>query len=50
MIMVYVMGEELERCLRELGCTQKEVLQIFQQFMSVVHFHHQRHISTGISN
>ncbi|XP_028622516.1 putative sperm motility kinase W [Grammomys surdaster] len=45
-IMEYVAGEDLERCLRALGCLKEEEARpIFQQVVSAVHFLHQRHIA-----
>lgn len=45
-IMEYVAGEDLERCLRALGCLKEdEARRIFQQVVSAVHFLHQRHIA-----
>ncbi|XP_076413756.1 putative sperm motility kinase W [Peromyscus maniculatus bairdii] len=45
-IMEYVAGEDLECCLRALGCLQEEEARgIFRQVVSAVHFLHQRHIA-----
>ncbi|GAB1301186.1 Putative sperm motility kinase W [Apodemus speciosus] len=45
-IMEYVAGEDLERCLRALGCLkEEEAVPIFQQVVSAIHFLHQRHIA-----
>ena len=45
-IMEYVAGEDLESCLRALGCLKEEEARvIFQQVVSAVHFLHQRRIA-----
>ncbi|XP_052610465.1 putative sperm motility kinase W [Peromyscus californicus insignis] len=45
-IMEYVAGEDLESCLRALGCLKEEEARgIFRQVVSAVHFLHQRHIA-----
>lgn len=45
-IMEYVAGEDLESCLRSLGCMKEEEARpIFQQVVSAVHFLHQRRIA-----
>ncbi|XP_036031991.1 LOW QUALITY PROTEIN: serine/threonine-protein kinase MARK2-like [Onychomys torridus] len=46
LIMEYVAGEDLESCLRALGCLKEEEARvIFRQVVSAVHFLHQRHIT-----
>ncbi|XP_036031912.1 MAP/microtubule affinity-regulating kinase 4-like, partial [Onychomys torridus] len=46
LIMEYVAGEDLESCLRALGCLKEEEARgIFRQVVSAVHFLHQRHIA-----
>lgn len=45
-IMEYVAGEDLESCLRTVGCLKEEEARpIFKQVVSAVHFLHQRHIA-----
>ncbi|KAL1780435.1 sperm motility kinase W, partial [Sigmodon hispidus] len=45
-IMEYVAGEDLESCLRALGCLEEEEARlIFRQVVSAVHFLHQRRIA-----
>lgn len=46
LIMEYVAGEDLESCLRALGCLKEEEARaIFRQVVSAVHFLHQRRIA-----